>query len=107
MKKIADYAYFVLCLPGQKGRTAFIRMKHESVDAEWKEMCSDRLRTYPCEVFHRDQPGMVPDYEHVTLSWLKKVDEATAVEVESEWNSRNDVQTYPTAAKSEPPRLRF
>lgn len=88
-----EYAYFSLCIPSQK-RTAFIRMEPQRVDAEWKDMCSDEFRKYPCVVFHRDKPESTPLYENVTLSWLRPVKPETAMEVEREWYVRDHADMH-------------
>lgn len=86
---MSDHIYYAIYTPGQKNHPKFVRMKRESMDTEWRVMCLDKSRKYPCEVFHRDKPEQAPTYEYVTLSRLRKVDPSFALTVAAEWDEAN------------------
>lgn len=87
---MTDYTYFQIKTPGVKDKR-FIRMEHEGVNSEWREMCTAEGRTFPFVIF--DQTTKTTSFAAVLLQRLSRVPEAISQEVEEAWAQSIEAET--------------
>jgi hypothetical protein len=85
MSRTKNWGYFRVAQRGvRKEDQNFIRVKASSIDAEWRDMCSDQIRTYPFEMFDR-AARKVSNYRAVLLHRLRRVPEDECHQIEADW----------------------